>query len=168
MTAGSNFGWYCPDCGTNHANTTAACPRFGITTTDAAPADRITDSAPFTGYGIRKCRGHWHVALFEAGVEGEDILVPGDPFKTAEAALAAADALNRGDSRTAPQPPDERAQGERYCQRLRLLPGGGTEHVTLRVCECERPRGPIFGVCGRCARGIEPPKRTSHVVSTFD
>lgn len=50
-------------------------------------------------------RGHWHVAHFANGEEGEDISIPGDPFKTAEAALAAADALNRGEILTVPQPP---------------------------------------------------------------
>ena len=84
-TAGGAVVRYCPDCGGAHGNTTAACPRASSTNT----AGEITRTVPLTGYGIRKCRGHWHVAHFENGVGSVfDLAIEGDPFNSAEAALA--------------------------------------------------------------------------------
>lgn len=50
-----------------------------------------TESTPLTGYGVRKCRGHWHLVNHPSG---EDIAVEGDPFPSLALALNAADRLN--------------------------------------------------------------------------
>ncbi len=53
--------------------------------------DQATASHPEEGYGVRRCRGHWHVVDFASG---EEIATPGDPFSDVSDALDAADALN--------------------------------------------------------------------------
>lgn len=59
---------------------------------ETAPRSNITEPDPLLTYAVRKCRDHWHVT---AG--GEDLDVAGDPFRTADEALDAANALNRGE-----------------------------------------------------------------------
>jgi hypothetical protein len=46
-------------------------------------------------YGVRRCRGHWHITVGD-GPDSTDIMVLGDPFKTAEEAQAIADKRNAG------------------------------------------------------------------------
>lgn len=79
----SNFGWYCPDCGTNHANITAACPRKAVPdTAGGLPVGEATAfMPPVTGYGIRKCRGgHYvHVARLQFGCRSVMSIFQTDP-----------------------------------------------------------------------------------------
>lgn len=62
------------------------------------PTKSATDAEPANGYGIRKCRGHWHVCHYANGEESEDLAIPGDPFNSRDDALDAADKLNRNES----------------------------------------------------------------------
>lgn len=54
---------------------------------------------PKPEYFVRACRGHFHVVGGTPENEGEDIALPGDPFKTREDALAAMDAMLERDAR---------------------------------------------------------------------
>lgn len=52
-----------------------------------------TDSAPLFGYGIRACRGHWHITRY--GEDLSDGISDDRVFYTRESALAEAERLNR-------------------------------------------------------------------------
>jgi hypothetical protein len=89
----------CTSCGgealTAGYNHTFGCPQ--------TLTNRVTDTPPLYGYGVRKCRGHWHVISLPSD---EDIAVDGDPFATQEEALEAAERARKGDFRIE-TPPSE-------------------------------------------------------------
>jgi hypothetical protein len=84
-----------------------------------------TDSAAVIGYGVRKCRGHWHVTQ-----AGEDLIVPGDPFATINEAIDAANRLEAESVETLePDYPEDEGISNEEAARIAEAP--------LRLAELE-------------------------------